>query len=200
MWDFGFRLKSEIRNQFMPMTPQILQHLDHLDASLRTLLERLLQEDSYLDQKLSPERWSVYEVMQHLMLSEGNSLKYLRKKTLGMNQLKTAGFQAEFRIWLLELVMRSPIKFKAPKGAGVEVFVPVESFAALSGQWQKQREELRQFLSELPLEIFDKEVYRHPRSGMLSIGGMLRFFQVHFDRHDKQIKRILQEVKPLPIV
>lgn len=179
------------------MTTQILQHLDRLDASLNTLLERLLQEDRYLDQKLSPERWTVYEVMQHLMLSEGNSLKYLRKKTLGMKQLKTAGFQAGFRIWLLEMVMRSPIKFKAPKGAGVEVFVPVESFAALSGQWQKQREELRQFLSELPMEIFDKEVYRHPRSGMLSIGGMLRFFQVHFDRHGKQIERILKEVKPL---
>lgn len=183
------------------MTPQILQHLDRLDASLNTLFEWLLQEDpSYLNQKLSPERWSVYEVMQHLMLSEGNSLKYLRKKSQGLAGLEPAGFRAGFRVWLLELIMRSPVKFKAPKGAGVEVFVPVESFAALSGQWQKQREELRQFLSELPLEIFDKEVYRHPRSGMLSIEGMLRFFQVHFDRHNKQMKRILQEVKPLPTV
>ncbi len=183
------------------MTPQILEHLNRLDTSLNALFERLLQQDpSYLDQKLSPERWSVYEVMQHLMLSEGNSLKYLRKKSLGLAELKPAGVRAEFRTWLLELIMRSPIKFKAPKGASVEVFVPVESFAALSGQWQKQREELRQFLSELPLEIFDKEVYRHPRSGMLSIEGMLRFFQVHFDRHSKQMERILQEVKPLPIL
>lgn len=180
------------------MTPKILLHLDRLDASQNNLFELLLQEDpSYLDQKLSPERWSVYEVMQHLMLSEGNSLKYLRKKTLGLKDLKPAGFRTAFRVWLLELIMRSPIKFKAPKGAGVEVFVPVESFAALSGQWQKQREELRQFLSELPQEIFDKEVYRHPRSGMLNIEGMLRFFQVHFDRHNRQIINILKEVKPL---
>lgn len=179
------------------MTPKVRQRLDRLELSLNNLFEQLLQEEEhYLDQKLSPERWTVYEIIQHLILSEGNSLRYLRKKSQNLQVLKSSGWITGLRITLLEWGLKSPIKFKAPKGAGVEVFEPVESFAQLSGLWQKQRQELILFLDGLPIEIFDKEVYRHPRSGMLSIDGMLRFFQVHFDRHCKQIDRTLEEVKP----
>ncbi|AEE47947.1 DinB family protein [Haliscomenobacter hydrossis] len=179
------------------MTPKVLAQLDQLDADLAQLLDRLMQEPhSVLAHKLSPERWSAYEVLQHLMLSEAGSLRYLKKKSQGLSQMKKAGYRAALRSWLVTVTLKSPLKFKTPKGTGVEVFSPVESFALLSGQWQKQREEMRQFLSELPLEIFEKEAYRHPRGGMLTIGGMLQFFKVHFERHSLQIARTIHEVTP----
>jgi hypothetical protein len=179
------------------MTPKIEQQLDALDKSLNALLSQLLPEShDILDKKLSPERWSVFEVMQHLMLAEANSLRYLRKKSLGVKEMQAAGFRAGLRIWLLELSLKSPFKFKAPKGTDTEVFEPVGSFADLSGRWQQQRGELRLFLAGLPPEIFNKEAYRHPRGGMLSISGMLRFFQIHFDRHSLQMDRTMRELRP----
>lgn len=181
------------------MTAKIQQQLDELDHALDTLFEQLMQETHpNLDRKLSPERWSVYEIMQHLMLSEGASLRYLRKKSLGLAQMKKAGLRAAWRSFLVAAMLSSPFKFKAPKGTDIEVFEPTESFAQLSGRWQSQRSELREFLGSLPQEIFDKEAYRHPRVGMITIGGMLWFFQVHFDRHAGQMARTLKEVRPLP--
>lgn len=180
------------------MSTKVLQKLDQLDHRLNVLLELLMLENhTDLDRKLSPERWSVYENMQHLMAAEAASLRYLRKKSQGLAQMKRAGLGAAWRSFLVAAMLSSPFKFKAPKGTDAEVFEPVESFAQLSGLWQKQRAELREFLAGLPEEIFDKEAYRHPRVGMITIGGMLWFFQVHFGRHCGQIARTLKEVRPL---
>lgn len=182
------------------MTAKIQEQIDQLDHSLNILFEHLMQEThANLDRKLSPERWSVYEIMQHLILSEGASLRYLQKKSQGLSQMRKAGLGAAWRSFLVAAMLSSPIKFKAPKGTDIEVFEPTESFAQLSGRWQKVRGELREFLGSLPQEIFDKEAYRHPRVGMITIGGMLWFFQVHFKRHASQMVRTLKEVKPLPV-
>jgi hypothetical protein len=50
------------------------------------------------------------------------------------------------------------------------------------------------FLDNLPAEYADKEVYRHPFAGRMSLAGMLSFFEAHFINHRRQLYRALRVV------
>ena len=59
-------------------------------------------------------------------------------------------------------------------------------------KWKQQRLDMKNFLSQLPEDIYKKEVYKHPFAGRLTLNGMLKFFDSHFDRHHRQINRIIK--------
>ncbi|MEO1515220.1 MAG: DinB family protein [Bacteroidota bacterium] len=172
--------------------------LDQLDKDFAFLLEELkVYSDDQLNRKPSPEQWSVIQVMHHLMLSESLSLKYINKKLSFNPTLKKAGIKARMRLLLLKGYMASPFKAKAPGVISGEQLPEFATFWDTAKRWKQQRQELRQFLSELPKDILNKEVYKHPFAGRMSIDGMLGFFQAHFNRHHKQIQRVLKPMIPV---
>ena len=98
------------------------------------------------------------------------------------------------RATLMNAFNRSPLKRKAPKGVDETNFPKNVSFSQIKEQWLAQRNELKTHLESLPTDLYNKQVYKHPFAGRLSLAGMLSFFDSHFDRHYRQIKRTLKKV------
>ena len=176
------------------------QKLDRLDDSFRDLLKEL---DGYTDATLNrvPKEgaWSVFQTMHHLILSERMSLNYVKKKLSFEPKLKKAGVGSKMRSTLVNNYLRSPFKRKAPTFISGENLPKESTFWEVVKAWKTDREELRRYLSELPKEHFSKEIYKHPFAGRLSLDGMLSFFQQHYERHLRQIRRTLRELDAVKV-
>lgn len=174
------------------------------DATLRKLqqinqeLEALFQRwgafsDQQLNQQPADGGWSPVQVMHHLILAEGGSLKYVKKKLSFNPELKKAGLSAAFRYWMIKLYFALPLKFKAPAVVGDDALPENASLEATRQAWTAVRQELGAYLRELPEEHFEQVIYKHPFAGRMTLQGMLGFFDAHLRRHSKQIERALQE-------
>lgn len=174
------------------MNTKVENKLDKLDAKLQNLLKDL---ESYSNEKLNhkPEEneWSVLQVIQHMLTVERLSTMYVKKKLSFNPTLKNTNISTQLRLLLLKSYNYLPIKLKAPKNVG-DNLPEFSTLAETAEKWQATRQELRDFFATLSDEIFQKEVYKHPISGRMSLVHMLEFFEGHFDRHLKQIKRTLE--------
>lgn len=172
------------------MIPQQEQaQLDQLDNSLHLLFQQLGDYSAeQLNRQPAPEVWSPLMVTKHMMLAEGQSVKYLQKKLSFDPVIDKAGLLSRLRSWVLDLYFRSPIRRKAPEAIGDDALQGPHDLENLRTQWLAYRSELRQLLATVPPARYQEEVYKHPIVGRLSLSGMLQFFQGHFDRHRRQIE------------
>jgi hypothetical protein len=164
------------------------QQLDQLNQSLDDLFRKL---EGYSHQQLSrqpdPDTWSPLMVVKHMMLAEGYSQDYVKKKLSYDPKIPRAGFMAALRSIVLSVYFRSPLKWEAPKVIGDNALAGTYQLADLKKDWLQQRKELEQIMMQLPPDRYKEEVYKHPFAGRLSIKGMLHFYQGHFERHRGQI-------------
>ena len=167
--------------------------LKSLDKKLNTLFKELkVYNEDQLNRKPKEGAWSVIQVLHHLLMSENGSLKYVKKKLSFNPELKKAGIKSGFREMVLNTYLGSPLKRKAPEAISGDNLPSHETFWKTVQLWKKHRIELREFIENVDEELLNKEVYKHPFVGRISISGMLRFFDRHFDRHNKQIKRTIK--------
>jgi hypothetical protein len=160
------------------------------DAEVEKLMSELASyNDAQLNQKPADGGWSALQTMHHLILVEENSLAYVRKKMSFNPQFEKPGPRAWFRNVLLLVSMWSPIKFKAPKSAGAELIPSTSSLAETRDKWHTIRQEWKLFFENIPAELSEKAVYKHPRAGRISWLQMVRFFRAHFKRHRLQALR-----------
>ncbi|MFT4667276.1 MAG: hypothetical protein ACI9XB_004245, partial [Gammaproteobacteria bacterium] len=139
------------------MRKSIENQLDTLDSELKLLLRDLkAHSDQDLNWKPKMGKWSVAQVMQHLMKSEDMGLKYVQKKLSFNPKLKNAGILGALRGALIKMYLKIPIKVKAPGIVSAETFPEEATFWDLVKQWQSQRAELRDFLGTLPDNLFKK--------------------------------------------
>lgn len=181
------------------MTPSLTQHLQKMDRDLQELLDQLapLGHDT-LNRKPADGGWSALQVMHHLILAETGSLNYVKKKLSFNPNLQNAGLGGGFRQFILRFYLGLPFKFKAPKGVGDDVLPQESDFQETARKWQENRKDLQDYLSSLPDAYFDKDIYKHPFAGRMSLEGMVRFFDSHFERHRKQIERVVYATTPKP--
>jgi len=173
------------------MNHQLLIHFGQCEAERVKLMRELsAYPESMLDHKPSPERWSVNQILIHLLTSEQLTLAYLKKKSLGVDQVKDAGPRESLKIFLLILSQRLPMKFKAPAVvlAHTPATVPLESLAA---QWEILRREMQDFLETIRDEHLKRLIYKHPVAGRLDVIQCLTFMREHFLHHLRQIKLLL---------
>lgn len=175
------------------MTKKIESRLDKLDAKLERLFNDLEKYDTaQLCKKPAPESWSAVQTLHHMMLSEKFSLAYCRKKLSFKPKLAKAGLTAAARAKFVEYYLLSPFKFKAPPFISGDALPEQDTLQNIREEWMNQRTEMRHFFKNMPAEYTDKEVYRHPFGGRLSLPGMLDFFGAHIRNHEKQIYRALK--------
>lgn len=178
------------------MRKSIENQLDTLDSELKLLLRDLkAHSDQDLNWKPKTDKWSVAQVMQHLMKSEELALKYVQKKLSFEPELKNAGVMAALRGKIIKMYLKSPFKVKAPSGVSDDNFPEEASFWDLVKQWQSQRAEMRTYLGTLPDDLFKKAIFKHPLGGRISLGAMLEFHIGHFRRHRGQIDKVLKNFK-----
>lgn len=122
---------------------------EKMEATKATLLRSLASLDpETLNRKPDPASWTILQVIFHLTKSEGGTLQYIRKKTQDPGALPRAGFVPSFRIAALVVGIRSPFKFKAPKG--IADVPETGEFQAASLAWAEVREDWREFIEAFP--------------------------------------------------
>lgn len=171
-----------------------LQELDRIDQALQAHLHRWGQyTDDQLNEPPPGGGWSSLQVMHHLILAEGGSLGYVKKKLSFQPQLSKLGAGDRWRAFMLKFYLALPFKFKAPKGVGDEALPDRSTFEETQRQWLQVRTELRAYLEGLPENHFSKSLYKHPFAGRMSLQGMQQFFGSHVERHAAQIDRTLKQ-------
>lgn len=157
-------------------------------------VQALLQElSAYSDENLNripaDGGWSAIQVLHHLILSEEFSLQYVQKKMGFTSDFEQNNLSARLRSLLLWVSLSSPLKFKAPARIGKEYLPDFATLAETGQRWMQARKAWEDLFEQLPAELSNKLVYKHPRAGKITWMQMLHFFNTHFDRHKKQIFR-----------
>ncbi len=169
------------------------KQLNQLDEKLNKLLADLENYSTeQLCKKPTPDSWSAIQVLHHLILSEKYSRMYCEKKLSFNPKLKKVGIGTAIRTKFVNFYLNSPFKAPAPKMISGDVLPTEDTLANVREIWLAERINLAKFIQELPQEYTDKEIYKHPLGGRLSIDGMMQFFDAHFRNHEKQIYRALK--------
>lgn len=167
-----------------------------LQKSMTELLEEIKdQPDSVLNEKPENGGWSVIQVIYHIVLVEEVSLKYVKKKLSFGDDIPKAGIKTSMRSFYLKSFFKLPVKIKAPELVS-EMHMPSEiRFWEVLKKWKDNRAELEEFLDNMPDKLLKSELYKHALIGKLTPKSMLQFFDLHFKRHRKQLKKVLAEVR-----
>lgn len=175
-----------MKNELLRRNERYNQLINKLFAEVESL------GDDILNRKPANGGWSALQTIHHLILTEELSLAYLKKK-LGFNpELEPAGFGERWRGFLLWFSLSVPIKFKAPKNVGDDNLPDRSTRAEARARWQKIRADWTDFLSQMPDNLLNKAIYKHPRVGRLGWPQTMAFLEVHFKRHLKQIRRAIR--------
>src|SRR5690242_13942735 len=79
-------------------------------------------------------KWSVSQILTHIMVSERLSVLYMRKKSQGIDQLDNSGIVEYFKMIFLKGSQRLPLKYRAPK-ALAEHTPEAMTLEQLTQQW-----------------------------------------------------------------
>ena len=169
-----------------------LQHLFDVLEHDRIKLFATLKSISPEKLQQSPEgKWSVHQILSHLITAEKLSVMYLHKKILGINEAGDTGLWEEFKILLLQVSQRLPLKFKAPQN--VVDNTPLHlNFNEITTDWEKTRAELKALLEKLDDTQIKRKIYKHFFAGRLNIQHALIFLREHIIHHQPQINRLLK--------
>lgn len=137
-----------------------------------------------------PGRWSIAQVVEHLVLAEELVLRGLVSPRTVADRGSAA--VATVRYALVKAVLGSRlVKVRAPSRA----LLPegVASLDALERRWLEAGAGIGAFLSDLPPGRRGERLFRHPVAGWLSLAQMLDFLAFHVRHHHRQVRSIRRE-------
>jgi len=172
------------------MIATLQKDFDEIETSRQQLFKDLENyTDDQLNFKPSADEWSILEVMNHLMMAEGGSVLYVQKKlTNGLAALPEIDAEADDRFQQLVAYMQGDNAAPAPPM--VTPTFERSTFAATREGWNKIRLDTATQLERFAEADLNKTTYKHLLVGRMTIGQMIGFFRLHFNRHLKQIERI----------
>ena len=145
-------------------------------------------DEGALNQPPAEGKWSIIQVMCHLTVAEKASLAGIRRKMTDRADLRKAGVAGGLKSAFLRLVLRLPLRFKAPARSAT---VPEQQdLETTRRQWDEVRAAWRETIGSFPPELSDQGIFRHPVVGPMSFAQALRFMEDHVGHHAKQIDRI----------
>ncbi len=167
--------------------------------SLEKEKERLISQVSTLSSEEyfripAPGKWSVAQIMTHLMVAEYLSLGYMRKKSQGIEQAKDSSAMTEAKFRFYNIVQRLPIKLKAPKAILDNTPEPL-SLSDLEIHWKRSRNKLKTFLESIEDRHIYRLIFKHAFAGRLNVMHAVRFFIEHIHHHRPQIEKIMRPSK-----
>lgn len=170
--------------------------LQHLFQALEDQRLALLQSVSQIPKdrlNRHPDgKWSVNQIIAHLISAERLSVSYLNKKIQGIETAPDTGIAEELKMAALIISQRLPLKFKAPRVV-VENTPAETNLEELSGEWARVRADLKLVLERIEERHIKRKIYRHVRAGMLNIQQALQFLKEHVGHHAPQIRNQLKQ-------
>ena len=180
------------QEQTLTLNSVLKIHFDKLEEERLNLLTTLGSfPPTTLSSSPGATKWSINQILIHLLTSEQLTLTYLKKKSLGVDQLKNSGISEWARMVVLKWSQRIPVlKYHAPKYVVANTPEPVP-LQELERRWNLVRMEFKQFLESIKDEDIRKLIYKHPVAGRFDIVQCLVFMREHYHHHLPQIKRLL---------
>lgn len=136
-------------------------------------------------------KWSLHQVLAHLVAVEKLSTQYLKKKIQGIDEAKNSGFTENLKMVVLKISQRLPLKFNAPQGV-VALTASYPSLNELEADWSSTRDTLKMLLEEVRDDQIKRMIYKHPAVGKLDITQALEFLGEHVAHHLPQVNRLLK--------
>jgi hypothetical protein len=137
--------------------------------------------------------WSIAQVVFHISNAEKGVVQYLQKKLQNPQESEPAGLKSYYRATLLRYALRSKKKFRIPKA--LEQPQGPYPLPVLMDSWQLTRTELKNLLISINPADINKQLFKHPVVGKISLKQTLGFMTDHAQRHLEQIRKIKAELK-----
>lgn len=173
------------------MGKQLENQFKKFEQDRKALLDSLKAvANDKLAQAPSPDKWSVIQILNHLVMAEYGTFGYMKKKILAVDSLEKAGFSSWLGVQFIKLYLALPLKTKAPKG--IDQPAGNEKLEEVVAKWDKLRANWYEFLSQIKDDDLEKALFKHPFGNRLNIYQTIEFCDAHFKKHEKQIKNILK--------
>jgi len=144
--------------------------------------------DDKLNTSHTENTWSIAQIIYHIVKGEQYALISLMNSTKSETKLNKIGLKAFGKSKLLNLSLKSRLKFKAPPIAQkVPKNVNVKDIFV---KWDEVRNEIKNVCLKFPKENYNKGVFKHPYIGFINIEQTLNFLINHLKHHTAQIKKI----------
>jgi uncharacterized damage-inducible protein DinB len=170
------------------MLTDIQETFDNLEIKYGKLLQQLNSlTDDVLYFKTGEDKWSIVEVIEHLVAAEENMLEHLTgatsATTLDPQDRSAKNYHIVIKVMTKDIPVDVPDESLEPHGQF--------SLEELLGRWDDTRKKTRTYIDGINSEKVEDLVYRHPFAGPLNMAETLRFIDVHFDNHMRHIDRII---------
>ncbi|MDU0369081.1 DinB family protein [Hymenobacter endophyticus] len=178
------------------MNHRLHLRLEQLELATTHLLDSVTALGPKANQSPGPGQWSAAQVVQHLIVAETGIGQYMEKKLLQSDSLAKAGLGSFLKSRLLRVLLRLPFtRFKAPGYLAKATPTELPPLPEMQAEWAAVRRRLERLLNEFPGNLLNRAIFKHPRSGILTIYQTLDFMLDHILHHQKQVERITRAVK-----
>lgn len=170
---------------------RLLERLRRIEAKRTELLDRAAAlEPEVLRARVRPDKWSIQENIEHLVLAEEDVLIDLENLDLLPTQARR--LKDRLLYFVVMLVLRYDIPVKAPS----EAMLPSGklSLTELRTRWETNHARLRRYVEDMDASALRAAVFRHPVTGPLTPPQAIRMLEVHLDRHARQIRELERAV------
>ncbi|TGD80791.1 DinB family protein [Hymenobacter wooponensis] len=168
---------------------------EQLEQATTRMLNSVAELGEKAYQAPGEKQWSAAQVVQHLVISETAIGQYLEKKLLQEEGHQRAGIGTFLKSKLLRLALRLPFtRFRAPSFLDKLMPATAPPLSDLRAEWEAVRRRMERLLNEFPGKLVNHAIFKHPRSGMLTIQQTLDFMLDHILHHQQQIERIKKAV------
>lgn len=163
------------------------ERLRAFDAARNALLDELgALEPAVLTAKPLAGKWSILEIVEHLVLAERAVFKGM--PDLSRLEAGERGLGNHARYLLVTFVLKAGIPVRAPSRR----MLPQggRSLADLRRMWDENKAWLLSVVDHLGTKGLGRAVFEHPIAGPLTVEQSVRMVRVHLDGHVKQIRAL----------
>lgn len=172
------------------MSAQLTEKYSDIEAVKSKFLKKVAGlSNEQLNRIPADGGWSAGQTLFHCAFAESGTIIVINKN-LAENSVQTkSDFGSVFRNILLVIFLKLPLKFKAPKQVSK---VPENiTLDEVKKYFDKNTADFKKVLQDLPVELEDKFIFKHPRSGLFSITQTLNFVREHYLHHERQLDALI---------
>ncbi len=170
------------------MSKKLLRKIEEFENKRSSLLNEIASLD---EEKLNARpiggKWSVLEIIEHLVIAEREVLGGLKDYEILENRQQSFKNGIMYRLVMFVLKVGIPVKVPSKK------MLPKNklSFEDLRKKWDENQEWFRGYLERSDEEGLKKAVFEHPVSGPINVEQAIEMSIAHIDNHTGQIKKRL---------
>jgi len=147
-------------------------------------VERL--EPERLTAKPLPGKWSILEIVEHLVVGDREVLQGLPKPWALVDRRRHLRDRVGYRMVMFVLACHIPAKVPSPR------YLPQgqSSLPDLRRDWDEMQQWLRSYIERLDRGDPAKAVFGHPIAGPMTMQEVFDMGKLHLATHTRQIRRL----------